>query len=131
MAVSLNDAWNDSALTSTVETVPKITSKKVVTRLEDDDEDTYVSAHAKQEDKQHESIMYYEFMIAELQNLRKEESKRCTIYIALASIIFAIVFMYIDRLQTKLNNLSQNIHRFHVPQLESKLQIPTQLPWYS
>ena len=127
MAVRLSDAWNDPHPTEHMQK-----SRKVVA---DDNEKNVVSPIVQTQDQINYEV-YYEYIITELQTLRKEESKRSIIYIALSCIIFAIVFMYIDRLQTKINNLSQsntNLRQasFQGPFLKSGSQIQEPFQWYS
>lgn len=48
---------------------------------------------------------YEEMILAELRMLRVEESRRCTAYIAVGGALFALLFMYVDRLQKQVRRL--------------------------
>ena len=60
----------------------------------------------KQTTKKEQSISpYEELILAELRMLRIEESRRCTAYIAVGGALFALLFMYVERLQQQVRRL--------------------------
>lgn len=65
-----------------------------------------------------------EDILAQLQAVRREESRRCTIYLCVSGILFAILFVYIDRLQQQVRLLNTCLlHR----QLSSVVAFPNSL----
>lgn len=130
MAVSISDAWNEineqpTKLTETVSakqvaitnkqelTMPPAMSRRNVRRVqissdepssEDDDDDdmSIFSEKAHQTDDTTQSAL-----IKELQQIRREESRRCTVYLAFGGVLFALLFVYIDRLQAQIKSLNR------------------------
>lgn len=47
-----------------------------------------------------------EEMLEQMRSLRREESRRCTTYLCMSGILFAILFVYIDRLQQQVRLLN-------------------------
>ncbi len=44
-------------------------------------------------------------ILSEIRHLRKEQTHRCTTYLIVAAILFAMLFMYIDRLHSQVHRL--------------------------
>ena len=57
-----------------------------------------------------DNIKMLESVVNHLSELRKEEARRSSIYIIMGAMLFAFLFMYIDRLQNKVKNLTYSIH---------------------
>lgn len=95
MAVSLRDAWDEDSLE---ETSPAAVSAK--------------PSHASPPLPQEEAIQaaksaeevgqLRDALVAELQHLRSEQSRRCTVILLVCGVLFAMLFMYIDKLQQQL-----------------------------
>ena len=60
-------------------------------------------------------IPNYEELLHEVQAIRREEARRCTIYIAIGGILFAILFVYIDRLHQQVRMLNTFLLHRHMP----------------
>jgi len=48
-------------------------------------------------------------ILNEIRYIRAEHSKRCTVYLVVAATLFAMLFLYIDRLHTQVHRLSQSL----------------------
>jgi len=60
----------------------------------------------KQQDKKNEELLkIVQSLLLEVNELRREQSQRCSIYMIMIGILFAILIMYIDRLNS---NISMN-----------------------
>lgn len=129
MAVSLSDAWNDTIDPPSRPTVPiqPVVSAKLTESTVIDEETRRAAADRSRH------LEYLEELLVHFNELRKEEAKRSTVYIVMAAILFALLFVYIDRLQNKLRILSNIIastHRWQgPPEMKSMSQGPMQ--WYS
>ena len=44
-------------------------------------------------------------ILSEIRHLRREQTHRCTAYLIVAAILFAMLFMYIDRLHSQVHRL--------------------------
>ena len=115
MAVSLDDAWNETELLKAPLQMPQnsthsISAKPsaVDTKLGKQED---VQERQEQIKLQQETILFLEAMVSELQNIRKEEAKRFTIYLVVACILFAVLYMYLDKLQLKIKDLTMNFRR--------------------
>ena len=71
-------------------------------------------------------------MIDQISELRKEEAKRSTVYIIMGAVLFACLFMYIDKLQCKIRNLTLSRHHRIAHRAEHVIQPQTSeaFPWY-
>ena len=129
MAVSIEDAWNVSSIVE-----PQVQLSKThddVNMNSVSAKQTYSHSLSEQEKELRYNVMlnsqetpkenhitqhdkYMESIIIQLQELRKEESKRFTVYITISGILFALLFMYIERLQNKIEGLSHNLRHVQV-----------------
>lgn len=106
MAISMHDAWRESI----VQTPPT----------------PQIEVSAKQVDIKEESnnvIEYQRLLIDQIQELRKEDTQRCTMYIVIACILFACMFMYIERLQNRLKDVVGSVRQIH---FQNEQMIPMQ-----
>ena len=119
MAVSIEDAWN---LSSVVEPQKKstkvdnfinengISARQSILPEKDTDLDIMLtSTEEMQNEKKDLLSLDLEPLIVQFQELRKEESKRFTVYLTISGIMFALLFMYIERLQNRIGMLSRKI----------------------
>ena len=133
MAVSLSEAWNifeDFTDTDVKYEQKHSTSAKISSNSTSEEK----AKPYNQEKHDKEQLMYLEVMVNHLQDLRKEESRRSTIYIALAAILFAVLLAYIDKLSCKIKSLSSNFHQFHrmyANKHELKSMSSDSFPWYA
>lgn len=138
MAVSFNDAWNDAFFVSAPNPV-----KHEIERTPVDNNSDFVSAKKTKdvaEDKLYKEMKLtfnehnklIESLVNHIAELRKEEAKRSSIYIALGAILFALLFMYMDKLQNKIKNLTYSIpHHSMNPIEHSRPAIYTEpVQWY-
>lgn len=128
MAVSLSDAWNDSKIIS--DSPPQVVSARI-SRDESPEQDF---ALKRAEQRAEQRAEYFELIISELQSLRKEESKRSTVYLGMCGILFALLFFYIDKLQCRIKDLSTNVRRMHMmthrPSPDWQSKMPEAYPWH-
>lgn len=142
MAVSLNEAWNDfieepkiyekpvPAKSREEPTQPnnlvsaKVSKDEVLTQLNNNNKELYKSNKA--------SLELMQNMIDQISELRKEETKRSTVYIIMAAILFACLFMYIDKLQCKIRNLTLSRHHraAHRPEHVIQPQSSEAFSWF-
>ena len=62
----------------------------------------------------------------ELQLIRQEESRRCAVYLVVSGLLFAMLMMYIERLQRQISNLNNMLH-MHRLQIQPSLLQNSQL----
>ena len=86
-----------------------VSAKKSLSEVESEIE---APAVVKQEPSKDYS-MYFEMIISQMQEAREEEKKRFTIYLVVAGLLLAIFLMYIDKLQSRVRELSSNVRRIH------------------
>mgnify|MGYP001296802335 CR=1 FL=1 len=104
-AVSLSDAWNETPdVPVATGNRRKISAKAVSLSHQEADDRT------DDEDSTNPAIMTetnerFESLLNEFRMLRFEESRRCTVYLAVGGILFSILFIYIDRLQRQIQTL--------------------------
>lgn len=103
-AVSLSDAWNEPPdippppMAGNTRQVSAKAASIAQATPNDDEEDT-IPAAAPLIVETNERV---ESLLHEIRLLRIEESRRCTVYLAVGGVLFSILFMYIDRLQRQL-----------------------------
>lgn len=128
-SVSIEDAWGESNLLAT-RPVPIVAqapsnSHAVAARAAALAEGVKDQLTVKrQEERDIEMIAYlkdtfraYDAMIYEIKSLRHEHTRRCTMYIAVAGVLFAMLFMYIDRLQQQIRILNSFMIHRQIPTL--------------
>lgn len=81
-------------------------------------------------------MTHLQTLYEELQLIRQEESRRCAVYLVVSGLLFAMLMMYIERLQRQVSNLNNmlHMHRFHTqPSLlqNSQLTGVSHLPMFS
>lgn len=142
MAVSLNEAWNDFIEEPKIyqKPVPEKPleqpiqqSDPVSAKISKDDVLSQLHNHNKELHKSNKAtIDLMQNMIDQISELRKEEAKRSTVYIIMAAIFFACLFMYIDKLQCKIKNLSFSHHHrvAHRPEHVMQPQSSEYFPWF-
>lgn len=81
-------------------------------------------------------MSHLQTLYEELQMIRQEESRRCAVYLVVSGLLFAMLMMYIERLQRQVSNLNNmlHMHRFQTqPSLlqNSQLTSMSHLPMFS
>ena len=81
-------------------------------------------------------MTHLQTLYEELQLIRQEESRRCAVYLVVSGLLFAMLMMYIERLQRQVSNLNNmlHMHRFQTqPSLlqNSQLTGVSHLPMFS
>lgn len=123
-SVSINDAWGESNLldeplsASTVDAPGSVSTRKSSLVSKTDGE----PAPAQQEAAItlgyfKEMILKHEMTTEELRQLRHEETRRCTMYLTVTGVLFAIFFLYIDRLQQQVRLLNSFLIQRQTPTL--------------
>ena len=98
MAVALDEPWGMER--------HEVAPPKIPPPRQDVEADTH-SGDAPRSDT--DEITLPASIVEELSMLRSEESRRCTVYIAVAGILFAILFIYVDKVQHELRVLNANL----------------------
>lgn len=135
-AVSLSEAWNDPPQSMNAQNNPRVSAKRTRT-IEDDivEEVQMPERHVHPEEYQVRAD--HDALLQEFRLLRAEESRRCTVYLAVGGVLFAVLFIYIDKLQTQIKML--NMCLLH-PQsqalavgapMQQSMPFPAQKQWYS
>ena len=109
-AVSLSDAWNETPDPLIAESQRAISARQTQTQRFP----TNFDAEPHTEDEPIVSSRPDSFsnddvhrqMLEELRALRMEQSRRCTVYLVVGGILFSMLFMYIDKLQSRIKILS-------------------------
>ena len=115
MSVSISEAWNEPP-----EEEPRaVTARRGVLAPE-------VAEPPEREDA---AATYLPRLLAELQDARREAARRCNVYLIVAGLLFAALFMYIDRLQSQVRRLNYNLHQRQFSQFaEGGRQLQPDLP---
>lgn len=143
-AVSLSEAWNDppppapsnnhdqsTSIDATSAKVVRSVTPVVNHKLDDEPRTQSVTTLDWQEHQGHVELSNAR-LLEELRALRVDESRRCTVYLAVGGILFAILFVYIDRLQQQIRMM--NTFFIQRPSLgnseivQEQAHIPFQLP---
>lgn len=125
-SVSIDEAWGESNLLETrptANTQIPITTHAVTARTATHTEEISDEQNAQsQRDEQmmtHFKDTYnaYEIMVYEIRLMRHEQTRRCTMYLAIVGVLFAMLFMYIDRLQQQIRILNSFMIHRQIPTL--------------
>lgn len=121
-AVSIDDAWGESDLLHPVP-VPGAPPPGVVARAAS----VQAPVPDTTDDAEGQSVLTpeailmafakYDSIIDELRLIRKEEARRCTIQLAIAGVLFALLFVYVDRLQQQVRSLNSFMLHRQIPTL--------------
>lgn len=144
-AVSLEDAWNDVRVEEDDKHIlirgNNVSSKK--THVESPKEKQELKEKEEKEETEQfvffnrlqtsllEQTTYMQNVLSEFKEFRQEESKRCTVYMVLCGLFFAVLIMYIDKLQSKIRDLHSHVHRIHWMQSAGDTKVPPSefAPW--
>lgn len=110
LALSLDEVWGDAVGQTHEEpetrlkksiTVPKEVNKKTIKheQYEESDEDADKKITVIKQDIDLKQVIY------QFELLRSEQSKRSTVYIVIASLLFAVLLFYIDKLNNRIGYL--------------------------
>lgn len=72
---------------------------------------------------------YQEMILRELKHIRMENTRRCTVYLAMAGLLFAILIYYIDILNRRLKTMNQQ--SWSMPQPLGHRSVAQQAPWFA
>ncbi len=92
MAVSISEAWNDRPPSPG----PVISAKKIFDAPPEEVPEQNNNVHNEHTAAVQEKL---DILINEFRQMRMEESRRCTVYLIIGGLLFALLFVYIDRLQ--------------------------------
>ena len=67
-------------------------------------------------------MSHLQTLYEELQLIRQEESRRCAVYLVVSGLLFAMLMMYIERLQRQVSNLNNMLHIHRLQTQPSLLQ---------
>lgn len=113
-AVSLSDAWNDPSpeMFEQSPSAPAVSARPsrqatVAPPPEEEDEGGVVMGPSPAGALEASGGRLDSLLLDELRLMRAEESRRCTVYIVIAGVLFAMLFLYVDRLQGQIKVLNQ------------------------
>ena len=119
-SVSINDAWSDSC-NDQFSAMP-VSARRSTTRMHNDEntdnteraERAERAEHVMQQHERAVGEIYLPMILTELQEIRKEHTKRCSAYLVIFGILFALLFLYIDRLQVQMRKMNYTLrqHQF-------------------
>ncbi len=123
MSVSFDDAWNDSQFVETPPIIPehKVSAQKSISLSERENE---IVPQIKEKREEKDYSKYFETIINELIDQKKEDSKRFTIYLIVACTLLTCILFYIEKLQTKVKELTTNIQRIQWINLHKNSSMP-------
>lgn len=105
MAVSIRDAW-DSITEDVVSAKKAVMSRPPSSYAQTEEEKDVEEEGGFVPRGPQELPSRQNEILLELQNIRREQGRRCTVYLAFAGVLFAIMFAYIDRLQSQVRRLN-------------------------
>ena len=121
--VSIDEAWGDGELRA-LSPPPLKLSQPLSARVTTLGEDAMQSTDAAEPEKPvltvemvEDAMLRYDIMISELRNIRHEQSRRCTMVFVIIGIMFALLFVYIDRLQQQIRILNSFMVHRQIPTL--------------
>ena len=110
MAVSLKDAWNEFSDDEELPAMSAKISRKSETEIKDSKP---IEVNPISESKS-ATLETMSMLVQEIQELRREESKRCFVYLVFSGILFAILLIYIERLQNRIKSLTNTIRHIQL-----------------
>ena len=134
-AVSLTDAWNDPPpAPDQSETIERVVSARASRALVDEHEER---ASMREDDdagavepRPFMDENYGRLLTEEVKALRVEESRRCTVYLIVAAVLFALLFMYIEKLHGQIRILNSIVyHQMHIPSAGGSAQSQPRTPF--
>ncbi len=115
MSVSLDDAWGstENFLTDEIRHNPSISAQQSVVKDAKEvslDRDTKSEVSSVKSDEKTEILM---LLLDEIRIMRQEQTRKFIVLLIVTGIIAAFLFMYIDRLQSKVHRMNQAVHRLY------------------
>lgn len=125
MSVSFDDAWSDSQFVETPPIIPKQIEQKVSAQktMSLSERENEIIPQIK-EKKEIDYSKYFETIIYEIINKNKEDKKRFTTYLIIAGVLLICILYYIEKLQTKVKELTTNIQRIQWINLHKNSNVP-------
>ena len=141
-AVSLSDAWNDLPPPPSIDQAGSTSARasrsmsSTLSPPDLEDPETISPAQTTITGPEHTSTadVSLELILEEFRALRNDEARRCTVYLAVGGVLFAILFVYIDRLHQQIrftNNFvvqRQSLLSSSVPEM-SRTPYKLPQPW--
>lgn len=117
-SVSIDEAWGDGELRAPPLKISQPLSARATTLNEDAMQDaTEPEKPVMTAEMVEDAMLRYDIMINELRNIRHEQSRRCTMVFVIIGIMFALLFLYIDRLQQQIRILNSFMVHRQIPTL--------------
>ena len=91
---SLDELWEEESLTS-------VSAKQVLQK----EENIVPKKEAENEIPSNQMNIILESLLFEISELRKEQTKRSSVYMIMLGILFALLILYIDRLHVQIKHL--------------------------
>ena len=119
MAISLKDAWNDYPSFEDQMYSKENNNENFVSAKQSE-----LNSSSQTSKKNHETSeqlktlqnmnLISQMILQEMQQMKKDEARRCVIYIVIAVLIFGIFCVYIDKLQARIKVLNYNVRRLQM-----------------
>ena len=107
MAVSLSEAWND--VPEVEPPLPRTAARRASVDAPSPEDSSQVAPPPPPPpltlDAPAPAPPNYDEIVYQMEALRREEARRCTVYLAIGGILFAMLFMYVDRLNQQIRML--------------------------
>lgn len=120
-SVSLAEAWNESDMPPSTPPDPAraVAARAVTVPQADDEKAEGAAAPVVGREEIEFAIGQLALVQSELHELRREQARRCTIHMIMVGILFAILIVYIDRLQNQVRILNSFMIHRQIPTLVS------------
>jgi hypothetical protein len=125
-SVSLAEAWNESDMLPPPPPAPPdparaIAARTVTVPQADDEHGGKAEGGAAPVGREEIELAIGQIALvqSELHELRREQARRCTIHMIMVGILFAILIVYIDRLQNQVRILNSFMIHRQIPTLVS------------
>lgn len=134
-ATSFDDAWNDSPYSRPISGAVPEQQKKTncasakqartnrIDREEEERQEKEDTTTTPTVTYRHEDVLLQNEVLAgilhKLEQTRQEENKRTTVFVVVGCILFALLFIYIDRLQQQIRMLNTFLCHREIPTIAS------------
>ena len=112
--MSLDEAWgfSENFLTEDIQSRATVSAQQTVVREKVESKQDIVKNEVMSVKNEEIKEIFNDFL-TELSTMRQEQTRRFIVLLVVAGLIAAFLFMYIDRLQSKLHRMNQAVHRLY------------------
>ena len=107
-SVLLTDAWNSMTMNDGMGVPPTIPAESPVVSSKQARVDVHQELPKTNDDidQLKRSELIFNHLLIEVRQLRHEQARRCSLYIILTSVLFGMLFVYLDRLHARIRNIA-------------------------